>query len=46
MSDVFMRFHKPPYPMQIFNDEQPALEWPAQFLPHRDASSANGGLKQ
>lgn len=39
MSDLFMRFHKPPYPTRIFRDEQPALEWLAQFLPQDGASS-------
>lgn len=27
MADLFMRFHKPPYPTQIFNDETEAMEW-------------------
>jgi hypothetical protein len=40
MSDIFMRFHKPPYPTRIFRDEQPALEWLEQFLPQDSASSA------
>lgn len=42
MSDLFMRFHKPPYPTQVFGDEQPALEWLTQFLPQDRAASAGG----
>lgn len=39
MSDLFMRFHKPPYPTKIFKDEQAALSWLAQYLPEDKASS-------
>ncbi len=41
MSDLFMRFHKPPYPTRVFRDELPALEWLGQFLPQDSASSAS-----
>jgi len=27
MAELFMKFHKPPYPTRIFNDEQAALAW-------------------
>ncbi len=27
MGELFMRFHKPPYPTRIFNDEEKAVEW-------------------
>ena len=41
ISDLFMRFHKPPYPTRIFRDEQPALDWLAQFLrPDSDSSTS------
>lgn len=33
MSELFMRFHRPPYPTRIFRDEGAALEWLMQFLP-------------
>jgi hypothetical protein len=32
MADLFMRFHKPPYPTRVFNDEQAALAWLGRFL--------------
>ncbi len=31
MGDLFMRFHKPPYPTKIFRDEASALQWLSQF---------------
>lgn len=42
MSEIFMRFHRPPYPTRIFKDEQPALEWLTQFLP-RDSAARDAG---
>ena len=39
MSELFMRFHKPPYPTKIFKDEQTALAWLTQYLPEAKASS-------
>ena len=42
MSEIFMRFHRPPYPTRIFKDEQPALEWLTQFLP-RDSGACDAG---
>jgi hypothetical protein len=45
MSDLFMRYHRPPYPTRIFRDEQPALEWLAQFLPQDSVSSAASGTR-
>jgi hypothetical protein len=41
MSELFMRFHRPPYPTRIFRDEKPALDWLRQFLP-RDSASSGG----
>ena len=40
MGELFMRFHKPPYPTRIFNDEAQAIEWLVTFLPAEDESSA------
>ncbi len=35
MAELFMRFHQPPYPTRVFNDERAALDWLAQFRhPH------------
>ncbi len=31
MGDLFMRYHKPPYPTKIFQDELSALQWLARF---------------
>lgn len=42
MSDLFMRFHKPPYPTKIFKDESTALEWLAQYRPQDKATSGGG----
>jgi hypothetical protein len=39
MAELFMRFHKPPYPTRVFRDEQSALEWLVQFLPEDKAPS-------
>jgi len=33
MAELFMKFHKPPYPTRMFNDEQDALVWLESFLP-------------
>lgn len=33
MAELFMRFHKPPYPTRVFNDEEAALAWLETFLP-------------
>lgn len=27
MADLFMKFHKPPYPTRMFNHENDAIEW-------------------
>jgi hypothetical protein len=42
MSDLFMRFCRPPYPTRVFRDERAALEWLAQFLP-QDGAAPDGG---
>jgi hypothetical protein len=42
MAELFMRFHKPPYPTRVFKEEQPALEWLTQFLPEEHSSSDIG----
>ena len=39
MADLFMRFHKPPYPTRVFNDEQAALAWLETFLPDEERVS-------
>ncbi len=31
MADLFMRFHKPPYPVQFFKDEESAMSWLKQY---------------
>jgi hypothetical protein len=33
ISDLFMRFHTPPYPTRVFRDEGAAVQWLAQFGP-------------
>jgi hypothetical protein len=45
MSELFMRFHKPPYPTRVFREERAALEWLAQYLPQNCASSATGDTR-
>lgn len=41
MGDLFMRFHKPPYPTRIFNNEEQAIEWlRVQWHEQGTASSA------
>lgn len=42
MAELFMRFHRPPYPTRVFTDEQPAIEWLAQFLPKANVAPADG----
>jgi hypothetical protein len=42
MADLFMRFHKPPYPVLFFKDEESALSWLKQYLSDDQASSGNG----
>ena len=32
MAELFMKFHKPPYPARAFNDEKVALAWLGTFL--------------
>jgi hypothetical protein len=32
MGEMFMMFHKPPYPMRIFQHQEDALEWLRTFL--------------
>ena len=39
MADLFMRFHKPPYPVRLFRNEESAMLWLRQYLPDRSASS-------
>jgi hypothetical protein len=39
MADLFMRFHKPPYPTRIFTREQDAMDWLDSFLHERRAES-------
>lgn len=39
MADLFMRFHKPPYPFRLFRDEESALLWLKQYLPDEQTSS-------
>jgi hypothetical protein len=42
MSDVFMRFHRPPYPTRIFREEGAALEWLRQFVARENGPSGTG----
>ena len=39
MAELFMRFHKPPYPSRLFRDEVRALSWLKQYLPDKIATS-------
>ena len=39
MADLFMRFHKPPYPCRFFKDEESALLWLREYLPDEKSSS-------
>ena len=39
MADLFMRFHKPPYPVRLFRNEESAMLWLRQYLPDRSAYS-------
>jgi len=39
MAELFMRFHKPPYPVRLFRNEESAMLWLRQYLPDRSASS-------
>ena len=40
MAELFMKFHKPPYPTRVFNDEQAALAWLETFLPDEERVSS------
>jgi hypothetical protein len=42
MAELFMRFHKPPYPTRVFTDERAALDWLAQFVPARPVTPDSG----
>jgi hypothetical protein len=41
--DLFMRFHVPPYPTRVFQDEQVALGWLAQFIRQENGASTGTG---
>ncbi|HHH42517.1 MAG TPA: hypothetical protein ENK49_00115 [Gammaproteobacteria bacterium] len=43
MAELFMKFHKPPYPTRIFNDEQAALAWLEDCA--GDSAETNGGRR-
>jgi hypothetical protein len=40
MAKLFMKFHKPPYPARVFNDEKAALAWLGTFL--QDVARVSG----
>ncbi len=40
MGEMFMMFHKPPYPTRMFQHEEDALEWLKTFLPDETKRSA------
>lgn len=42
MAELFMRFHRPPYPTRVFRDEQAALEWLARYMGEDSAPRADG----
>jgi hypothetical protein len=42
MAELFMRFHKPPYPTRIFTDERAALEWLRQYVPEGPLTPDSG----
>ncbi|MCO6414380.1 MAG: hypothetical protein J5I92_16720 [Thiogranum sp.] len=33
MADLFMKFHRPPYPTRVFTDENAALRWLGEVCP-------------
>lgn len=33
MAELFMKFHRPPYPTRVFNDEESALRWLGEVCP-------------
>ncbi|GMQ88369.1 MAG: hypothetical protein BMS9Abin08_1610 [Gammaproteobacteria bacterium] len=41
MAELFMKFHKPPYPTRVFNDEKAALVWLETFLPDETGVSGS-----
>lgn len=44
LAELFVRFHEPPYPIRIFQDEQAALDWLEQFRPQtNDVPDSTGG---
>lgn len=44
IAELFMRFHRPPYPTRIFRDEVSALEWLGRHRGGAPASAESGGL--
>lgn len=42
MAELFMKFHKPPYPTRVFNHEKAALAWLETFLPDKAGVSGSG----
>ena len=41
MAELFMKFHRPPYPTRVFNDEESALRWLGEVCP--DFADGKGG---
>jgi hypothetical protein len=46
MGEMFMMFHKPPYPTRMFHREDDALEWLKTFLTDADPVSAKDSDRQ
>lgn len=43
MAEIFMKFHKPPYPTRVFTSEADALEWLEPYCERLDNSSGKSG---
>ena len=41
MADIFMRFHRPPYPTRVFTAEHDAIKWLWQSFPDQVAKDAD-----
>ena len=46
MADLFMKFHKPPYPTRVFNDEESAIRWLREVCPGQDDAGTGGRARQ
>ncbi|VAW78574.1 hypothetical protein MNBD_GAMMA15-616 [hydrothermal vent metagenome] len=45
IADIFMKFHKPPYPTRLFSNEADALVWLQAYCEQPNGASGEGGKR-